>query len=126
MRIGKRTTVSLSVDHALICICRLPDAGAEQIEFFSRTKFSTQTKIHGMTINSCDRAMGHGFTHINVVNGISSIKSAITAWLAQSVERETLRFHFLRKRLIQSQGCGFDPRIGLVFLAMRGSFFVLW
>ncbi|KAH5073069.1 hypothetical protein HBH95_161250 [Parastagonospora nodorum] len=36
-----------------------------------------------------------------------------TAWLAQSVERETLRFHFLRKRLIQSQGCGFDPRIGL-------------
>ncbi|KAH3911819.1 hypothetical protein HBH56_128980 [Parastagonospora nodorum] len=39
----------------------------------------------------------------------------------QSVERETLRFHFLRKRLIQSQGCGFDPRIGL-----DDSFFALF
>ncbi|KAH3931498.1 hypothetical protein HBI25_138120 [Parastagonospora nodorum] len=69
------------------------------------------------------------------VRNISRIKSAyymcaslharqqrsLPAWLAQSVERETLRFHFLRKRLIQSQGCGFDPRIGL-----DDSFFALF
>lgn len=48
------------------------------------------------------------------------------AWLAQSVERETLnRDHLLRKRLIypksgnsKSQGCGFDPRIGLFLFAL--------
>jgi hypothetical protein len=39
--------------------------------------------------------------------------STASAWLAQSVERETLRFHLLNKAIDPSQGCGFDPRIGL-------------
>ncbi|KAH3905444.1 hypothetical protein HBI56_207250 [Parastagonospora nodorum] len=54
-----------------------------------------------------------GFYVQYIATKIQVFHQTSPAWLAQSVERETLRFHFLRKRLIQSQGCGFDPRIGL-------------
>jgi hypothetical protein len=47
------------------------------------------------------------------------------ARLAQSVERETLSIHGLKNRLDPaSQGCGFDPHVGLLF-ALAASFFIL-
>jgi hypothetical protein len=42
------------------------------------------------------------------------IKTA-SARLAQSVERETLSFHVLIRLDWLSQGCGFDPHVGLSF-----------
>jgi hypothetical protein len=42
------------------------------------------------------------------------------AWLAQSVERETLRFHLLKKRLIHLKVAGSTPASGFLF------FFAFW
>jgi hypothetical protein len=48
------------------------------------------------------------------INGKSFIKQR-SAWLAQSVERETLRFHLLKKRLIHLKVAGSTPASGFLF-----------
>lgn len=52
------------------------------------------------------------------------------ARLAQSVERETLSFHVLTRLDWLSQGCGFDPHVGLIvfvlLLTMPSSWLRWW
>jgi hypothetical protein len=54
------------------------------------------------------------FVFIRYLNSEIHIKTA-SARLAQSVERETLSFHVLIRLDWLSQGCGFDPHVGLSF-----------
>ena len=46
------------------------------------------------------------------------------ARLAQSVERETLSFHVLTRHDWLSQGCGFDPHVGLLLFCSLPKFWV--
>jgi hypothetical protein len=92
-----------------------PMRGPNQLIFFNSTKFFPQavrpnsTEWNSSTYNA---VFGYYATNINVISFDSSIKSANTAWLAQSVERETLRVHFLRKRLIHLKVAGSTPASG--------------
>jgi hypothetical protein len=63
---------------------------------------------------------------VYILNNFDVSPSTASAWLAQSVERETLRFHLLNKAIDPSQGCGFDPRIGLFSFCLCSAFFHLF